>query len=136
MQMRQYRVGSPVVHHSVENPPKKKKLNAYERSLLEKAELREKFFQRYLDEQREMYLYPGHNPKSIIVYPLSSGLGNNLGVLAEGILISMMTHRRLMSNDSHHSSKLVYRWDSFYPYFHLPLANYSYLPVGESPFWV
>ena len=81
----------------VEEPLQEKKLNAYERSLLEKEQLREAYLQKYIDEQRELLLYPGNNPKTIIIYPLTSGLGNNLGVLAEGILISMLTHRRLQS---------------------------------------
>lgn len=65
--------------------------------MLEKEQLREAYLQKYINEQKELFLYPGNNPKTIIIYPLTSGLGNNLGVLAEGILISMLTHRRLQS---------------------------------------
>ena len=91
------RVVLRICSHDIEKP-KKKKLNAYERSLLEKEKLREAFLQKYIDEQRELTLYPGKNPKSVIVYPLTSGLGNNLGVLAEGIFLSMITHRRFQSH--------------------------------------
>lgn len=72
-------------------------MNSYERSLVEKEKKREAFLKKYVEEQRELALYPGSAPRFVIVYPLTSGIGNNLAILSEGILMSMLTRRRLLS---------------------------------------
>lgn len=73
------------------------KLNSYERSLLEKEKKRDEFLKKYVAEQTEMFLYPSTAPRFVIVYPVTSGIGNNLAILAEGILMSAITRRRLLS---------------------------------------
>ena len=65
-------------------------LNSYERSLVSKASARDSFFDEWVEE-------PPEEAKYIIVYPMNSGLGNNLAILAEGVLMSMLLHRQLMS---------------------------------------
>ena len=82
---------------SVAPTQKVKKLNAYERGLLEKEQLREKFLKEWIQEQEELRLYPGRSPKNIIYSPVVSGLGNMLATLSEAIVLSWVTHRRLRS---------------------------------------
>ena len=72
-------------------------LNAYERSLVVKAKLRDDHLKKWIAEQTELQKSSDSNKKYIIVYPMNSGFGNNLAILAEGILMSMMTHRQLLS---------------------------------------
>ena len=72
-------------------------LNAYERSLVVKAKLRDDHLKKWIAEQNELQKSSDANKKYIIVYPMNSGFGNNLAILAEGILMSMMTHRQLLS---------------------------------------
>ena len=72
-------------------------LNSYERSLVSKASARDSFFDEWVEEQRKLRLQPPEEAKYIIVYPMNSGLGNNLAILAEGVLMSMLLHRQLMS---------------------------------------
>ena len=43
-----------------------------------------------------MLLYPSSTPQFVIVYPVTSGIGNNLAILAEAILMSDLTRRRLL----------------------------------------
>lgn len=43
-----------------------------------------------------MLLYPSSTPQFVIVYPVTSGIGNNLAILAEAILMSALTRRRLL----------------------------------------
>ena len=73
-----------------------KVLNSYERSLLEKEKKRDEFLKKYIAEQTEMLLYPSSTPQFVIVYPVTSGIGNNLAILAEAILMSALTRRRLL----------------------------------------
>lgn len=73
------------------------KLNSYELSLLEKEKKREAFLEKYVAEQTELMLYPSSSPKFVIIHPVTSGIGNNLAILAEGILMSALTRRRLLS---------------------------------------
>lgn len=107
-------------------------LNSYERSLVMKEGVRDEFFKEWIAEQRQLQLQPPEEAKYVIIYPMNSGLGNNLGILAEGVLISMLTHRQLLSAPSAFPSLLVYRWPSFHLYFSLPYENYS-LPVSGFP---
>lgn len=72
-------------------------LNAYERSLVVKAKLREDYLKKWIAEQNELRKSPDSDKKYIIMYPVNSGFGNNLAILAEGVLMSMMTHRQLLS---------------------------------------
>lgn len=104
-------------------------LNSYERSLVMKEGVRDEFFKEWIAEQRQLQLQPPEEAKYVIIYPMNSGLGNNLGILAEGILISMLTHRQLLSVPSAFSSPLVYRWPSFHLYFSLPYENFT-LPIS------
>ena len=75
------------------------KLTAYERSLLEKKEKRMAFLHRWINAQDEMRLYPTNQTKYIIFNPSTSGLGNTLAVLAEAIVLSWVTNRRLLSRN-------------------------------------
>lgn len=43
-----------------------------------------------------MFLYPSSTPQFVIIYPVTSGIGNNLAILAEAILMSALTRRRLL----------------------------------------
>ena len=65
--------------------------------MVAKEGLRDAFFKEWVEEQRRLHLQPREEAKYIIIYPMNSGLGNNLGILAEGVLLSMLTHRQLLS---------------------------------------
>ena len=96
-------LSSLIVKNGTRTPIKRKpaenvKLTAYERSLLEKKEKRMAFLHKWINAQDEMRLYPTNQTKYIIFHPSTSGLGNTLAVLAETIVLSWVTNRRLLSN--------------------------------------
>ena len=79
------------------NTVQEMKLTAYERSLLEKKDKRMAFLHKWINAQDEMRLYPTNQTKYILFNPATSGLGNTLAVLAEAIVLSWVTNRRLLS---------------------------------------
>ena len=95
-------LSSMVVKNGLQTSVKKNtvqemKLTAYERSLLEKKDKRMAFLHKWINAQDEMRLYPTNQTKYILFNPATSGLGNTLAVLAEAIVLSWVTNRRLLS---------------------------------------
>ena len=70
-----------------------------EKSLYKKALKRKEYLKVYVKEQLDFATLSRKNPRSIVVFPMVSGIGNNIGMLAEAILLSMITHRRLMRKE-------------------------------------
>ena len=69
----------------------------YSQSLAEKDRLRKAFLQKWISTQEELRLHPTNSTRFVIFAPTYAGLGNTLAVLAEAIVISWITNRRLRS---------------------------------------
>lgn len=52
------------------------------------------FLETLVQQQKENTKNGGGNDRVLILYPIFSGLGNNMAVLAEAILVSFLTNRR------------------------------------------
>jgi len=66
----------------------------YDTMIARKEGLQMKFLQFLVQQQKESELKGGKNEKYLILYPIFSGLGNNMAVLAEAILTCFLTNRR------------------------------------------
>lgn len=73
------------------------RLNSYERSLLEKANLRKGFLKKWIEEQERLSHVPFNDTQFVIYTPIGYGLGNCLSILSEAIVLSWITHRRFLS---------------------------------------
>ena len=74
----------------IEDPPGED----YDVMIARKESLQMKFLQFLIQQQKESELKGGKGEKYLILYPIFSGLGNNMAVLAEAILTCFLTNRR------------------------------------------
>ena len=72
-------------------------VDQYAQSIVEKDQLRKAFLQKWISTQEELRLHPTNSTRYVIFSPTYAGLGNTLAVLAEAIVISWITNRRLRS---------------------------------------
>ena len=79
------------------NSTKSTEIDNYALSLVEKDRLRKAFLQKWIATQEELRLHPTNSTRYVIFSPTYAGLGNTLAVLAEAIVISWVTNRRLRS---------------------------------------
>ena len=70
--------------------------------------------------------YDDDTGKYIVFYPIFAGIGNNLAVFAEVLLIALRSHRKF----------LVYDWDTLRDYFYLPFHYEVIREKGPFPFHV
>ena len=61
-------------------------------------------------DQQNNFDFSDPNSKYIVFWPIFAGIGNNLAVFAEVMLIAMLSNRKF----------LVYDWDTLRSYFYLP----------------
>lgn len=103
-------------------------VDQYAQSLIEKDRLRKSFLQKWISTQEELRLHPTNSTRYVIFYPTYAGLGNTLAVLAEAIVISWVTNRRLRSINSLFELfyRVVHKYSGFQHYFTLPLTDYYY----------
>ena len=66
----------------------------YDVMIARKESLQMKFLQSLIQQQKESELKGGKGEKYLILYPIFSGLGNNMAVLSEAILTCFLTNRR------------------------------------------
>ena len=66
----------------------------YDTMIARKESLQMKFLQSLVQQQKESELKGEKEDKYLILYPIFSGLGNNMAVLAEAIFTCFLTNRR------------------------------------------
>ena len=88
-------------HNLLSDPNNHTDTEDYARSLAEKDRRRKAFLQKWIATQEELRLYPTNSTRYVIFYPTYSGIGNTLAVLAEAIVLSWITNRRLRSKCVH-----------------------------------
>lgn len=66
----------------------------YEEKMEKKEKLRLQFLETLVQQQKNNTNSGKGDDQILILYPIFSGLGNNMAVLAEAILVSFLTNRR------------------------------------------
>ena len=71
----------------------------YDAMFARKEALQRKFLASLVEQQKMNEVKGDKGGKYLILYPIFSGLGNNMAVLAEAILVCFLTNRRFYCRD-------------------------------------
>ena len=83
----------PSISNQFNSSSRKPKLNAYERMLLHKKELRHEFVKIFAKQQDEELDVTKNTTKYVIFKPSHAGFGNSMAVLVEALLFSYFSNR-------------------------------------------
>lgn len=83
------------IEDSLTDPPGEE----YDAMFARKEALQRKFLASLVEQQKKNEVKEDKGGKYLILYPIFSGLGNNMAVLAEAILVCFLTNRRFYCRD-------------------------------------